>query len=244
MWLLAVSLLVILGNNEASSETDVTSSKPAIITTSLATTTAIKTTTLVTEAPTTTRLAEKCDCSGNGECAEAGSSACRCKAGFDGDRCQFTKCQPGDANAGACNFGECWVDVTTNITACRCPPTHRGAFCEHHICEGYCYNNAACSVSNATMSSSTPSANGKTKTDVATAAAAQLRLECKCLSDRYYGYKCEWDRCDNQTRTTCTGACYMADKTCTPLRAKECDDAYCSGKGKCIADTKDKLACQ
>ena len=106
MWLLVVFLLAILSNNaQASSE------RPNITDNS------------------------KCDCSGNGECIDTGSFTCKCKEGFNGDRCQLTKCRPGqDDGADQCSvFGECWVDLTTNLWTCRCQPTHKGALRTTHM---------------------------------------------------------------------------------------------------------------
>ena len=93
--------------------------------------------------------------------------------------------------------------------------------CTVDECRGYCFNGGACE----------PNATNPGK------------LVCKCPSTRYAGERCNTDKCAAQL-ANCTGACYMADESCTPLRGKECDAAYCNGNGACYALPQNQLACK
>ncbi len=104
---------------------------------------------------------------------------------------------------------------------CTCLPNFTGALCEKPICLDYCYNNGKCSVNN------------------------QNKPKCLCINDRFYGERCEFDKCnENDNRNDkCASNCYL-DSNCMCRCGEECKEIYCNkSNGSCI-ELNGQLGCR
>jgi hypothetical protein len=143
---------------------------------------------------------------------------CACNDGYFGDACEFTKCPNGDEKLLQClNGATCLKHIfIENKYLCKCSAGFKGALCEIPLCINYCYNDARCEIN------------------------ANDSLKCTCISERFSGDLCEFDRCYQRI---CPGGCFM-DSTCNCQCGNDCDRVYCSNSnGKCY-DNEGGLSCK
>ncbi|RNA43854.1 von Willebrand factor D and EGF domain-containing -like isoform X2 [Brachionus plicatilis] len=166
---------------------------------------------------------EACRCLNNGSCiTEAG---CSCPNGFYGELCENILCSDQD---GKCKNGTCLMDTRTELKFCKCKPSHKGALCEESICANYCYNDGICSYNqydfydflNSTYS---------------------IDLNCKCESERFYGNRCQFDKCSDIGKNCPEHSFFGPDCQC--LTNDDCDEKFCNNNGECVHQN-DNLICR
>lgn len=195
--------------------------------------------TTTTSSPAAPPKPKDCSCLNGGTCLETNS--CKCPKEFYGPRCELVVCaaktqQQRDVQASLqCKNGYCMRNTLTDEYFCKCNPGHTGALCERPSCLGYCYNGGACDDGLGT----------KYEFELETNITANL--SCKCPESpnsvrRYYGMRCEFDKCFDQTKT-CAKDCWL-DDSCSCRCNKECDDTFCDKKGKCSLDSNQQLTCK
>ena len=110
----------------------------------------------------------------------------------------------------------------TSIESCLCKAEFTGGLCELPVCLNYCYNNGRCS------------ANKTSEFELAD-------VNCKCVSDRFSGNRCQFDKCSNVARD-CPANC-VVNSLCECLCEEKCDKSYCKGRGTC-QDNNGELKCR
>jgi low-density lipoprotein receptor-related protein 1 (alpha-2-macroglobulin receptor) len=131
-----------------------------------------------------------------------------------------------------CLNGFCMQNTKTNVTSCKCKPTHTGPLCEVPVCLDYCKNGGMCD-----------DGFGNTY-EFEINSTRVAHLTCRCVPDtRYFGANCQFDRCFEQLNS-CPSNCFVSSN-CSCLCGTACDQSYCNnGKGACYSDEDGKLSCK
>jgi hypothetical protein len=158
---------------------------------------------------------------------------CVCNKGFYGDTCEYLECKKGIPQFKQCNSGTCLVHFNKKDDfKCLCGPEAEGALCETSICENYCYNKGECD-----------NGLGEYNEEKKTFAVSEPKLTCKCSSNRFFGNRCEFDKCRKEVAANkCPSNCTL-DSSCKCLCGKECDAYLCHNEGECFPNNG-QLSCK
>ena len=98
------------------------------------------------------------------------------------------------------------------------------------ICNDYCYNNGQCD-------------NGLSENNERKKSFTEPKLTCKCASERFFGDRCEFDKCHKEIKANkCPSNCTL-DSSCECLCGNECNKFFCHNEGECFQNNG-QLSCK